>query len=307
MNWASESRPVIVGLGELLWDVFPDGRRPGGAPANVAFHASQLGCEGVVVSRVGQDPLGEEILAYLAQQGLSTRWIQRDQQHPTGTVTVQLNRNGHPQYIIHENVAWDYLEMEPGLEELMRKASAVCFGTLAQRSHSTRRTIQKALAATPKECLIVYDVNLRRPFVKRDWVEESLVGCHIVKLTMEELHELADLLAIGLSDPVPFARVLQDHFGVETVCLTQGRQGCLLIDPDGVLSVPGVPAKVVDPVGAGDAFTAALIYSRLRGWSREKGAAFATRCGALVVERPGAMPPLREEFAALAAQFDSPT
>ncbi|HPP54245.1 MAG TPA: PfkB family carbohydrate kinase, partial [Thermoguttaceae bacterium] len=199
MNWASESRPVVIGLGELLWDVFPDGRRPGGAPANVAFHASQLGCEGVVVSRVGQDGLGEELLAYLAQQGISTRWIQRDQQHPTGTVTVQLNRNGQPQYTIHENVAWDYLEMEEGLKELMQTAAAVCFGTLAQRSHTSRRTIHQALAAAPKECLIVYDVNLRRPFVRRDWVEESLVLAHIVKLTLEELHELADLLAIGLS------------------------------------------------------------------------------------------------------------
>lgn len=305
MNRPLESRPVVIGLGELLWDIFPDGRRPGGAPANVAFHASQLGCEGVVVSRVGQDPLGDELLSYLAQQGLSTQWIQRDPTHPTGTVTVQMNRDGSPRYTIHENVAWDYLEFEPGLEEFMRSAAAVCFGTLAQRSHSSRRTIRKALAATSKECLIVYDVNLRRPFVKRDWVEESLVGVHIVKLTMEELHELADLLALGLSDPVPFARVLQDHFGVETVCLTQGRQGCLLIDRQGVLSVPGVSVKVADPVGAGDAFTAALIYSRLRGWGREKGAAFANRCGAMVAERPGAMPSLREEFAALAAEYEN--
>lgn len=304
MNWASESRPVVVGLGELLWDIFPDGRKPGGAPANVAFHANQLGCEGVVVSRVGEDPLGQELLDYLSQQGLSTRWIQRDPQHPTGTVTVQFNKNGHPQYVIHENVAWDYLEMEAELEALMERAAAVCFGTLAQRSQPSRRTIQKALSATPKECLIVYDVNLRPPFVRRDWIEQSLVGAHIVKLTMEELHQLADLLALGLSDPVPFARVLQEHFGVEMVCLTQGRQGCLLIDAEGVLSVPAVPVKVADPVGAGDAFTAALIYSRLRGWPKEKCAAFANRCGALVAERPGAMPPLREEYAALAAQFE---
>jgi len=305
MNWANESRPVVIGLGELLWDIFPDGRKPGGAPANVAFHASQLGCEGVVVSRVGKDPLGEELLGYLAQQGLSTQWIQQDPQHPTGTVTVQLNRNGQAQYTIHENVAWDYLEMVPGLEELMQRAAAVCFGTLAHRSPTTRRTIQKALAATPKDCLIVYDVNLRPPFVKRDWVEQLLVGCHIVKLTLEELHQLADLLALGRFDPVPFARMLQEHFGVEMVCLTLGRQGCQLIDADGVLSVPGVPVKVADPVGAGDAFTAALIYSRLRGWPKEKGAAFAARCGAMVAERPGAMPPLREEFAALAAQFEA--
>lgn len=303
MTLPSDSRPVVVGLGELLWDCFADARRPGGAPANVAFHAGQLGCTGAVASRVGHDALGDELLAFLAQQGISTQWVQRDAAHPTGQVTVVIGRNGQPQYTIHENVAWDYLELDGGLADLMGKAAAVCFGTLAQRSHASRRTIQKALAATSRECLVVYDVNLRPPFVKRDWIEESLVAAHVVKLNTEELAELADLLAIGSPDPVPFARVIQEHFGVETVCVTQGRQGCLLIERERVLPVPGVPIKVADTVGAGDAFTAALIYGRLQGWTPDKAASFATRCGALVAERPGAMPPLRDEFAALAAEY----
>ncbi len=303
MTPPSDSRPIVVGLGELLWDCFADSRRPGGAPANVAFHAGQLGCTGAVCSRVGQDPLGDELLAFLAQQGISTQWVQRDSAHPTGKVTVNIGRNGQPQYTIHENVAWDFLELDDAIKDLMGQAAAVCIGTLAQRSHVARRTIHKALGAAAPGCLVVYDVNLRPPFVKRDWVEESLVAAHIVKLNTDELAELADLLAIGSPDPVPFARVIQEHFGVETVCVTQGRQGCLLIERERVLSIPSVPVKVADTVGAGDAFTAALIYSRLQGWPAEKAGTFATRCGALVAERPGAMPPLRDEFARLIEQM----
>ncbi len=303
MNASSSEGPIVVGLGELLWDCFAESRKPGGAPANVAFHAGQLGCRGVVCSRVGSDELGDELVAFLQQQGIPTEWVQRDEEHPTGTVTVRLGRDGQPSYVIHDDVAWDHIALDESLQNLMSKASAVCIGTLAQRSPTTRRSIHRALASVSPECLVVYDVNLRPPHVKRDWIEESLIASHIVKLNMEEVVELADLLATGTPDPVPFARMIQEQFGVEKVCVTQGRQGCLLIGPEDVLPIPGVTVEVADTVGAGDAFTAALICSRLQGWPLEKGAAFATHCGALVAGRPGAMPPLRDEFAALAAQY----
>lgn len=299
-------RPVVVGLGELLWDCFDDSRRPGGAPANVAFQAGQLGFRGVVCSRVGRDLLGDELVDFLVGQELATDWIERDADHPTGTVTVDTTRADHPEYTIHEHVAWDHLEFDAALEDLMAGAAAVCFGTLAQRSPTTRRTILKALTATSRDCLVVYDVNLRQEFYRRDWIEESLVAAQIVKVNLEEVAILAELLGTGPPDPVPFARAIQEQFGVETVCVTRGKLGSLVIERDGVHDVPAVPVKVVDTVGAGDAFTAALIYTRLRGWPAARAAAFATRVGALVAQRPGAMPPLRGEIAALAAQFESP-
>ncbi|NLE38521.1 MAG: hypothetical protein GX621_10900 [Pirellulaceae bacterium] len=143
----SSERPIVVGLGELLWDCFGDSRRPGGAPANVAFQANQLGCRGVVCSRVGDDPLGRELIDFLDGQGLETRWVQRDVRHPTGTVTVDASRADHPEYTIHEGAAWDHLEFNGDLEDLMSRASAVCFGSLAQRSPASRETIHRALTA----------------------------------------------------------------------------------------------------------------------------------------------------------------
>jgi fructokinase len=272
----------------------------------VAFHAGQLGCRGVVCSRVGRDAAGDQLVEFLAAQGIATQWVQRDDAHPTGTVSVSMGRDRQHRFTIHENVAWDYLELNDGLKELMGSAAAVCFGTLAQRSPTTRRTILKALTATSRDCLVVYDVNLRQEFYRRDWIEESLVAAQIVKVNLEEVAILAELLGTGPPDPVPFARAIQEQFGVETVCVTRGKLGSLVIERDGVHDVPAVPVKVVDTVGAGDAFTAALIYTRLRGWPAARAAAFATRVGALVAQRPGAMPPLRGEIAALAAQFESP-
>jgi fructokinase len=303
MTAQSAEGPIVVGLGELLWDCFPDLRRPGGAPANVAFHAGQLGCRGVVCSRVGRDAAGDELVEFLAAQGIATQWVQRDDAHPTGTVSVGMGRDRQHHFTIHENVAWDYLELNDGLKELMAAAAAVCFGTLAQRSPTTRRTILKALTAVGRDCLIVYDVNLRQEFYRRGWIEESLVAAQIVKLNLEEVAVLAELLGTGPPDPVPFARAIQEQFGVETVCVTRGKLGSLVIEKNGVHDVPAVTVKVADTVGAGDAFTAALIYTRLCGWPTARGAAFATRVGALVAQHPGAMPPLRDEIAALAAEF----
>jgi fructokinase len=291
--------PIVVGLGELLWDCFADSRLPGGAPANVAFHACQLGCRGIVCSRVGRDPLGDELLEFLAGQGLETTLIQRDAAHPTSTVTVDTSRPDHPRFIIHEDVAWDYLALEKALEQLLARAAAVCFGTLAQRSPASRGTIQRAVRAVGPRCLVVYDVNLRQHFYHRDWVEASLRASQIVKLNAEEVIELDKLLALESPTQIEFAKAIQARFGVHTVCITRGDQGCLLVGPDAVADDRGTPVRVADTVGAGDAFTAALIAARLRGWPLESQASFANAVGALVASRPGAMPILRKEFAQL--------
>lgn len=298
------TQPIVIGLGELLWDCFADSRRPGGAPANVAFQANQLGCRGVVCSRVGHDDLGDELVKFLTCQGLQTDGVQRDAEHPTGTVTVDTSRPNHPAYVIHEQVAWDYLQLDASWKTLMAQASAVCFGTLAQRSSVSRETIQQALAATGPECLVVYDVNLRQKWYERSWVEQSLARSQVVKLNGDEVDVLAGLLECGSTENVRFARELQERFDVEAVCITRAEKGCLLVGREEVVDLPGIRVHVVDAVGAGDAFTAALIYGRLRGWPLSAQAAFANQVGALVASHPGAMPELREAFAALLELFE---
>jgi len=296
--------PIVVGLGELLWDCFAESRLPGGAPANVAFHACQLGCRGIVCSRVGEDPLGDELLAFLAGQGLETDWVQRDRVHPTGTVTVDTSRPDHPRFTIHENVAWDALDFDAAVEALMGRAAAVCFGTLAQRSPGSRHTIQRAIRAVRPDCLVVYDVNLRQHFYRREWLETSLRASAIVKLNAEEVIEIDKLLGLDSPDQERFALALRERYGVDTVCITRGDRGCLLVGPDQAVDDPGTPVRVADAVGAGDAFTAALILARLRRWPLDSQASFANAVGALVASRPGAMPVLREEFTRLTAGYE---
>jgi fructokinase len=269
---------------------------PGGAPANVAFHSCQLGCRGIVCSRVGRDPLGDELVAFLAGQGLETGWVQRDPAHPTSTVTVDTSRPDQPRFTIHENVAWDFLDFDAAIEGLMGQAAAVCFGTLAQRSPEARETIQRAIRAVRPDCLVVYDVNLRQHFYHREWLETSLRASRIVKLNAEEVIEIDKLLGLESPDQGRFARSIQGRYGVDTVCITRGDRGCLLAGPDRIVDDPGTPVRVADAVGAGDAFTAALIFARLRAWPLQAQASFANAVGALVASRPGAMPVLVHEF-----------
>ncbi|QDU38921.1 2-dehydro-3-deoxygluconokinase [Maioricimonas rarisocia] len=298
----SEAAPIVIGLGELLWDVFPDRRLPGGAPANVAFQAGQLGCRGVVASRVGTDDLGDELCSYLDEKGLDSSYVQRDPEHPTGRVTVELSDDGQPDFTIHEHVAWDFLAFEEPLQQVAGEASAVCFGTLAQRSPIARQTIHSVLAATPQNCLRVYDVNLRQQFYDRSWVEPSLEKASVVKLNHDEVGILAGQLELP-TDPIGFAGAVQDKFAIDWVCITRGADGCLIATNDETVDVPGRPIEVVDTVGAGDAFTAALITTRLEGWPLRPAAEFANRVGGLVASRSGAMPTLTEELAELRTEF----
>jgi fructokinase len=291
--------PLVIGLGELLWDVFPDSRRPGGAPANVAFQASQLGCDGRVASRVGDDPRGREIVTFLEEKQLDTSLIQIDSAHPTGQVTVELTTGGQPDYTIHESVAWDFLEPAEELLAASAQAMAVCFGTLAQRRAVSRETIHQVLRGCRDDCEIVYDVNLRQRWYDVDWIRRSLDAASIVKLNSEEAQVLSPLLGIAASNETDLAdRLLETHH-LSLVCLTRGAAGCLLVAAEETADVPGEPVDVVDAVGAGDAFTAALITARLEGWPLEATARFANAVGGLVASRAGAMPDLADELAAL--------
>ncbi len=290
--------PIVLGLGELLWDVFPDSHRPGGAPANVAFHAAQLGGIGRIASRVGRDAEGDELVRFLASRSLGTDLIQRDDRYPTGRVTVTVS-NGQPSFRIHEEVAWDYLAATDDLLSAAAHAQALCFGSLAQRSPTSRATIQTCLRVA--QGLVVFDVNLRQHWYDADTIAASLESAHVVKLNRDELSILAPLFTPGVRDPVQFAEALRRRFPVRWVVLTRGADGCLVWGEGEVVDVPGTPVEVVDTVGAGDAFTAAFLIGLLRGWPLERTARFANGVGGLVAARPGAMPDIAAEARCLAA------
>lgn len=291
----------MIGIGELLWDCFEDKRQPGGATANVAFHANQLGVHGVVASRVGRDKMGDALVSELTGCGMSVRAIQRDDHHPTGRVTVDSTRPDHPMYTIHENVAWDYLEFDDELAAVSARASAICFGTLAQRSETSRTTIQRILDAN-QHALRIYDVNLRPPWYTPRVIEESMRRCNVVKMNDEEARILGGLFGIQASHPMDFAQRLRTQFDLAMVCVTRGAEGCLLSAPGECVDVPGQRVDVMDSVGAGDAFTAALVCGLLWQWPLSRIASFANRFGGLVASRHGAMPRLQGEIRELLEQ-----
>lgn len=286
----------LIGLGEMLWDCFPDRRLPGGAPANVAFHAQQLGLSTAVATRVGKDPLGDELIAYLQQQGLSTQLVQRDPQHGTGTVTVE-PQGTSTRYTFLENSAWDFLEIDDAWQAALTTAKAVCFGTLAQRGQVSRTTIHRALQHTPPDCLRVYDINLRPPFYEQAWIEASLKLARIVKLNDEEVRVLSAMFGLTVADEQQFAKWLLQRYELDLVCITRGARGAMAVTSSNVVDVPGLAITVADTVGAGDAFTAGLIWSRLQHWPLDRGLTLANRLGALVASRSGAMPVLTQELA----------
>jgi len=300
----SAARHIVVGLGELLWDSFAQQRRPGGAPANVAYHASQLAADGIICSRIGCDDAGTALCALLAQRGLSVAQVQRDHVHPTGLVTVDTSNPNRPSYHIHEGVAWDHLEYTSELAKLMRAAHAICFGTLAQRSTVSANTIHQALADAER-ALIVFDVNLRPPWYTRAVIERSLAACSVAKLNLEEFTALNDLLRLRADNLEDFCGRLRREYGVELMCITRGSDGCLLAEENEMVDIPGEPVTVTDAVGAGDAFCAALIIARLNRWPLEICAKFANAAGALVAGRAGAMPDVRRTYAELRAALTS--
>lgn len=295
---------TIIGLGELLWDVFPDGRRTGGAPANVAYIANQLGALGLPASRVGLDADGDALLRALSDRGLSTDLIQRDATHPTGRVTVQLTQQGQPSYVIHERVAWEQLEPTSALLSACALADAICFGTLAQRSERSRGTIHHCLAAAGEQTLIVYDVNLRQHWFQADWIERSARAADVVKLNDEELPVLCRMFQTADDSAAALAQRLFD-WGVETLVVTRGARGCTVLQPGWTVAAAADPVQVVDTVGAGDAFTAAFIVGRLRRWPLALCANFANRVGGLVASRAGAMPDIAVEAGELLRDADA--
>jgi fructokinase len=283
----------ILAVGEVLWDLLPAGKQLGGAPANFAYHARSLGADARLVSRVGADPLGREVHEWLRLLDLPTETLQVDADAETGTVDIWLGADGQPHYTIRSDVAWDRIEADPPALELAARADAVCFGSLAQRAETSRGAIRSIVEAAPEGALCVFDVNLRPPFVDREVIAGSLELANVLKLNDHELPELAAMFGLG-SGPREAIEGLAHRFELSLVALTRGAAGSLLW-ADGVWSDhPGCPAEVVDTVGAGDAFTAALAVGLLAGAPLGAINRRANEIAAFVCSCAGATPPLPE-------------
>jgi len=282
---------LIVGLGELLWDLLPEGKKPGGAPANFAYHARALGDEGLPASRIGADPLGEELRGRLAGLGLPGQHVQVDPLRPTGTVLVALDSRGVPTFTITPEVAWDHLAWDAPLAALAARADAVCFGSLAQRSPVSRATIRAFLSATRPSALRVFDVNLRQSWYSAEVLRDSLRRSSIVKLNEAELPVVLEALGLPKAGELESGcRTLREAFDLALVCLTLGPEGSLLCTASEALASPGVRVEVADTVGSGDAFTAVLCHHWLRGAPLARTAEAANRYGAWVASQAGPTP-----------------
>lgn len=289
------ARHVLVGIGEVLWDMLPGGRQLGGAPANFAYHAHALGADAHVVSCVGNDDLGRELVARLAARGMDCSSIEVDSYHPTGTVDVKLDFNGKPAYVIHENVAWDNIPLTPTLLNLARRTDAVCFGSLCQRAPLSRNTIREFIDATPKSCVRLFDVNIRQSFYDRSVMQELLRRSTALKISDDELPVVCGLLNLR-GDPMSMLRLLLEEHELSIVALTRGARGSVLISRDGVFDHPGCPAEVVDTVGAGDAFSAAMAMGLLAKLDCARINDIANRLAAYVCSHAGAMPAIPDAF-----------
>jgi fructokinase len=288
----AQRRYTIVGLGEVVWDLYPDGPRLGGAPANVAYHATVLGDRGVVASVVGEDELGAAARAELERRGVDVSLLQRDGARPTGTVAVQLAASGEVVFRIAEDAAWWHPTLSREWEGLLGQADALCFGTLLQASAEGREVLRRAAAAVSPRCLRLLDLNLRPPHDGDEAVEAALAHATALKLSEEELGVLAT--RSGCTEPELLATLLDEH-GLQLVAITRGARGSSLVAPGRRLEHPGCPAADGgDPVGAGDAFTAALVHHVLRGHALEPAHAAASRYAAFVAGQRGAMPVVPE-------------
>ena len=281
--------PLVVGIGEILWDLLPDGRRLGGAPGNFAYHAAQQGAEAFVISAVGNDADGQEILDEFIVRNLSTQYLSVIADYPTGTVSVELN-NGIPSYIIHVPVAWDFIPFSDRLKKLASQADAVCFGTLAQRNAISSETIKSFLKHTQPECLKVFDVNLRQNFYNDSLIEESLQICNILKISDEELPIVAELIKLKGEQTVIAAELIS-RYDLKYLVITRGKDGSILYYGRKSVSVAAYDyGPVVDTVGCGDSFSAVLVTELLLGFSPESAMLHATKVAGFVCANSGAIP-----------------
>ena len=279
----------VIGIGEILWDIFPERKMLGGAPANFVFHSRALGVNSIIVSAVGNDILGKEIINEIKNRGINDSYLQTKSDYPTGTVNVKINEYGNPVYTIHNNVAWDWIEHTSSLQNLAKEADAVCFGTLGQRNYQSRETIYQFLQSIKKDCLIIFDINLRQNFYTKEIISKSLQLADCLKLNHEELIIISELYHIR-GDETKIITAILNEYDLKFVALTKGEKGSTIFSKELIDILPAKKMKIVDTVGAGDAFTAALLVSFLRGLNPAEAHMYAAEMAAYVCTKKGAIP-----------------
>lgn len=280
----------IIGIGEVLWDMFPEGKVLGGAPANFAYHVSQFGFSGCAISAIGKDALGEEIVESLKTKKLKNSMSLTS--FPTGTVRVTLTGNGVPSYEICEDVAWDNIPFTPELEALAKTAKAVCFGSLAQRSKVSYETITRFLDMVPADSYKIFDINLRQKFFTKELIHSSFKRCNVLKINDEEVVVVANLFGWNNLDEMAVCKRIFDEYDLKILVLTRGTNGSYVITRDEVSFLDTPKVKVVDTVGAGDSFTGAFVAGLLKGFAISKAHRLAVDVSAFVCTQQGAMPQL---------------
>ena len=286
----------VIGIGEALFDVLPEGKKLGGAPANFAYHVSQFGIESCAVSAMGNDKLGKELIGELNEHQLNYQIETVD--YPTGTVQVSLDANGIPAYEIKEGVAWDNIPFTPALEEKAKNCTAVCFGSLAQRNEVSRNTIHRFLDTMPDEegRYKVFDINLRQGFFNKEIITESIKRCNILKINDEELITISRLFGYPGIDLQNKCWLLLGKYNLKMLILTCGVNGSYVFTPGTVSFIETPKVEVADTVGAGDSFTGAFVASILKGKSVREAHELAVKVSAFVCTQNGAMPHLPEEY-----------
>jgi fructokinase len=288
-------KPVIVGLGEILWDIMPDGKVMGGAPANFTYHCSQLGAESYLISAIGNDELGKEILLKMESLNQSTRYLHVVSYSPTSKVSVKLDSNGDPSYIIHECVAWDHLPVLDVAVELVSRADALCFGSLVQRSPASRKSIHAYLTAAPESCLRVFDINLRQNYYSPEVIHDSLEATNLLKLNVDELLIIKNLFSLQGNEEEQVASIMKKH-RLELVALTRGADGSTLYTSSERSDHKSATVHTADTVGAGDSFTAALVLFYLKGMELKEIHSRASALAAFVCTQKGATPVISKEL-----------
>ncbi len=285
---------LVVGLGEVLWDMLPEGRKIGGAPVNFAYHAGQFGIDTMAVSAIGNDKLGEDTIAEM--NGKHLNHIFPSVPYPTGSVQVSLDEKGVPAYDIKENVAWDNIPFTNEIESVARSCRAVCFGSLAQRNAVSRNTIRKFIESTPSGCIRIFDINLRQNFYTSNVIRDSLELCNILKINDEEIMLVSRMFNYDSSNIENVCRTIMEDFSLEMVILTCGTKGSYIFTKGGVSFMPTPKVNVADTVGAGDSFTGSFCAAILRGQTVAEAHKKAVEVSAYVCTQNGAMPEIPESM-----------
>lgn len=294
--WRGDGCEAVVGLGEALWDVLPDGKKLGGAPANFAYHVGQFGMKSVAISALGEDKLAEETVAALEEKKLN--YLMPRVPYPTGTVQVELDDEGVPTYDIRENVAWDNIPFTPEVENIARHCRAVCFGSLAQRNVVSRDTINRFLDATPDDCLKIFDINLRQNFYTKEVIQESVRRCNVLKINDEELVLIGRLFGYPGLDISNKCWLILGKYNLDMLVLTCGVNGSYVFTPGGMSYQETPHVEVADTVGAGDSFTGTFCAAILRGLPVKEAHRLAVQVSAYVCTQNGAMPVLPDSIKA---------